>query len=143
MSLIEIMKTFKIENEPKIKSGFIIPENYFDHLTENIMQKITKEETKVISLFSTRISWIYAAAAVIVLGLIIPIYNDFNSNFTENDEVILENYIANKSDISDTDIASLLDEEDIQKMNVDMGLEEKSIENELLTNPNLEQYITN
>ena len=107
------------------------------------MQKITKEETKVISLFSTRISWIYAAAAVIVLGLIIPIYNDFNSNFTENDEVILENYIANKSDISDTDIASLLDEEDIQKMNVDLGLEEKSIENELLTNPNLEQYITN
>ena len=32
----------------------------------------------------------------------------------EIDEVILENYIANKSDISDTDLASLLDEEDIQ-----------------------------
>jgi hypothetical protein len=77
------------------------------------------------------------------LGLIIPIYNHFSNHSSEIDEVILENYITNKSDISDTDLASLLDEEDIQKMSIDLNIEDKIIENELTTNTNLEQHITN
>jgi hypothetical protein len=137
------MKTFKLENEPKIKSGFIIPESYFDHFSEKVMQQLPKEEPKVISLFLRRKSWIYAAAAIIGLGLIIPIYNNFDSHSSEINEVILENYIVNKSDISDTELASLLDEEDIQKMSIGLDLEDKSIENELSINTNLEQYITN
>ena len=137
------MKTFELEKEPKISSGFIIPESYFDHFSEKVMQQIPKEEPKVISLFLRRKSWMYVAAAIIGLGLIIPIYNDFGSRSPEIDEVTLENYIANKSDISDTDIASLLNEEDIQKMSIDLNIEDKIIENELTTNTNLEQYITN
>ena len=137
------MKTFKLENEPKIKSGFIIPESYFDHFSEKVMQQLPKEDPKVISLFLRRKSWIYAAAAIIGLGLIIPIYNNFDSHSSEINEVILENYIVNKSDISDTELASLLDEEDIQKMSIGLDLEDKSIENELSINTNLEQYITN
>ena len=138
-----IMKTFKLENEPKIKSGFIIPESYFDHFSEKVMQQVTKEEPKVISLFLRKKSWLFVAAAIIGLGLIIPIYNDFSNHSSEIDEIILENYIANKSDISDTDLANLLDEEDIQKMSIDLDIEDKSIENELSINSNLEQYIIN
>ena len=137
------MKTFKLENEPKIEPGFIIPENYFDNFSDNVMQQIPKDKPKVISLFLRRKSWMYVAAAIVGLGLFIPIYNDFSSHYTEIDEVILENYIANKSDISDTDIANLLDEEDIQKMSIDLNIEDKSIENELSTDTNLEQLITN
>ena len=137
------MKTFKLANEPKIKSGFIIPESYFDHFSEKVMQQLPKEEPKVISLFLRRKSWMYVAATFIGLGLIIPIYNDFSNHSSEIDEVILENYITNKSDISDTDLASLLDEEDIQKMSIDLNIEDKIIENELSTNTNLEQHITN
>ena len=107
------------------------------------MQQIPKDKPKVISLFLRRKSWMYVAAAIVGLGLFIPIYNDFSSHYTEIDEVILENYIANKSDISDTDIANLLDEEDIQKMSIDLNIEDKSIENELSTDTNLEQLITN
>jgi len=140
---MDIMKTFKLENEPKIKSGFIIPESYFDHFSEKVMQQLTKEEPKVISLFLRKKSWLFVAAAIIGLGLIIPIYNDFSNHSSEIDEIILENYIANKSDISDTDLANLLDEEDIQKMSIDLDIEDKSIENELSINSNLEQYITN
>ena len=140
---MDIMKTFKLANEPKIKSGFIIPESYFDHFSETVMQQLPNEDPKVISLFLRRKSWIYAAAALIGLGLIIPIYNGFGNHSSEIDEVILENYIANKSDISDTDLASLLDEEDIQKMSIDLSIEDKSIENELSANTNLEQYIIN
>lgn len=140
---MDIMKTFKLTNEPKIKSGFIIPESYFDHFSEKVMQQLPNEDPKVISLFLSRKSWIYAAAALIGLGLIIPIHNGFGNHSSEIDEVILENYIANKSDISDTDLASLLDEEDIQKMSIDLSIEDKSIENELSANTNLEQYIIN
>ena len=140
---MDIMKTFKLANEPKIKSGFIIPESYFDHFSEKVMQQLPNEDPKVISLFLSRKSWIYAAAALIGLGLIIPIHNGFGNHSSEIDEVILENYIANKSDISDTDLASLLDEEDIQKMSIDLSIEDKSIENELSANTNLEQYIIN
>jgi|LauGreSuBDMM15SN_2_FD.fasta_scaffold15223_1 hypothetical protein len=140
---MDIMKTFKLENEPKIKSGFIIPESYFDHFSEKVMQQLTKEEPKVISIFLRKKSWLFVAAAIIGLGLIIPIYNDFSNHSSEIDEIILENYIANKSDISDTDLANLLDEEDIQKMSIDLDIEDKSIENELSINSNLEQYITN
>jgi hypothetical protein len=140
---MDIMKTFKLENEPKIKSGFIIPESYFDHFSEKVMQQLTKEEPKVISLFLRKKSWLFVAAAIIGLGLIIPIYNDFSNHSSEIDEIILENYIANKSDISDTDLANLLDEEDIQKMSIDLDIEDKSIENELSINSNLEQYIIN
>ncbi len=140
---MDIMKTFKLENEPKIKSGFIIPESYFDHFSEKVMLQLTKEEPKVISLFLRKKSWLFVAAAIIGLGLIIPIYNDLSNHSSEIDEIILENYIANKSDISDTDLANLLDEEDIHKMSVDLDIEDKSIENELSINSNLEQYITN
>jgi hypothetical protein len=137
------MKTFKLENEPKIKSGFIIPESYLKHFSEKVMAQLLEEDPKVISLFLRRKSWIYIAATLIGLGLIIPIYNNFNSHSSEINEVILENYIVNKSDISETELASLLDGEDIQKMSIGLDIEDQLIENELSINTNLEQYITN
>jgi hypothetical protein len=137
------MKTFKLENEPKIKSGFIIPESYLEHFSEKVMAQLLEEDPKVISLFLRRKSWIYIAATLIGLGLIIPIYNNFNSHSSEINEVILENYIVNKSDISETELASLLDGEDIQKMSIGLDIEDQLIENELSINTNLEQYITN
>jgi hypothetical protein len=38
------MKTFKLENEPKIKSGFKAPENYFDDFSEKVLQQLNKKE---------------------------------------------------------------------------------------------------
>ena len=31
------MNEFKLDNEPKIKSGFITPNNYFDDFSEKVM----------------------------------------------------------------------------------------------------------
>ena len=85
----------------------------------------------------------YAAAAILIFGLSIPIYNQFNSPTSEIDDVTLENYIAYQSSISDTDLVNLLDEEDIQKMSIDLDIEDKTIENELTENKNLEYYLLN
>ncbi|NDP27871.1 MAG: hypothetical protein GZ087_10670 [Flavobacterium sp.] len=137
------MKTFKIENEPKIETGFTVPENYFEDFSAKMMQQFPAKESKVISLFARKKTWMYAAAAIVVLGLSVPVYNFFNSQSSEFDDTTLENYITYHSSVSDEDLVNLLDEEDIQKMSVDYNIEDKTIENELSTNKNLEQYLLN
>jgi len=137
------MKTFKLENDPKIESGFTTPENYFDTFSTRVMQQLSEEEPKVISLFSRRKTWIYAAVAVLVLALTIPVYNNFYSRSSDIDQATLENYIAYHSTVSDTDIVNLLDEKDIQKINIDLNIDDKMIENELSEDNNLEHYLVN
>ena len=137
------MKTFKIENEPKIESGFKTPEHYFDTFSERVMQKLQKEEPKTISIFSKRKTWFYAAASILIFGLSIPIYNQFNGCATEIDDATLENYLAYQSSVSDTDLVNLLDEDDIQKISIDLNIEDKILENELTENKNLEYYLLN
>lgn len=140
---MNIMKTFKLENEPKIESGFKTPENYFDTFSARVMQQLPEEEPKVISLFSRRKTWIYAAAAILVLALTIPVYNNFYGRPAEIDAATLENYIAYHSTVSDTDLVNLLDEKDIQKINIDLNIDDKVIENELSEDNNLEHYLLN
>lgn len=136
------MKTFKIENEPKVKSGFIVPENYFEDFSARVMKHLPENEPKVISIFSIKRTWIYAAAAVIVIAISIPFYYQLKQS-SKIDNATLENYITNNSTISDADLISLLDEKDIQEMSVNLNLEDKVIENELTTNSDLEHYLLN
>jgi flagellar basal body-associated protein FliL len=138
------MKTFKLDNEPKIESGFKTPDNYFDTFSARVMQQLPKEEPKTISLFSKRKSWIYAAAAVLVLAMAVPVvYTNFYKSSPEIDEATLENYISYNTSISDADLVNLLDEKDIQKIDIGMNIEDKTIENELSENQNLEHYLLN
>jgi hypothetical protein len=137
------MKTFKLENEPKIKTGFTTPENYFEDFSAKMMQQLPRKEPKIISLFARRKTWLYTAAAVMVLALTVPVYNYFYSNSPEIDDVTLENYIAYHSTVSDEDLVNLLDEKDIQQISIDFNIEDKTIENELSNNNNLEQYLLN
>jgi flagellar basal body-associated protein FliL len=138
------MKTFKLDNTPKIESGFKTPENYFDTFSARVMQQLPKEEPKTISLFSRKKPWIYAAAAVLVLGLTIPVvYNNFYNNAPEIDAATLENYISYNTSITDTDLVNLLNENDIQKIDIGMNIEDNTIENELSENKNLELYLLN
>ncbi|WP_269225157.1 hypothetical protein [Flavobacterium eburneipallidum] len=137
------MKTFKIENEPKVASGFKTPDHYFDTLSARVMQQLPKEEPQTISLFSRRKNWIYAAAAVLVTLLSIPIYNNYSRSSSEIDQTTLENYISYHSNVSDADLVNLLDEKDIQKINIDLNIDDKTLENELSIDSNLEHYILN
>jgi hypothetical protein len=137
------MKTFKLDTEPKVRSGFTTPENYFDNFSDNVMQQLPKNETKIVSIFAERKKWLYAAAAILIMALTIPMYVKSISHSSEIDDSTLENYITYHSTLSDTDLVNLLNEEDINKMNSDMNIEDIAIENELLGNKNLEQYLIN
>lgn len=137
------MKTFKLDNEPKISTGFRAPENYFEDFSAKMMQQLPENEPKLISIYARKKTWMYAAAAILVLTLSIPIYTNYFSNSSEIDAVTLENYITYHSTVSDTDLVNLLDEQDIQKMSIDLNIEDITIENELSQNKNLEQYLLN
>ncbi len=137
------MKTFKLENKPKIETGFTVPENYFEDFSARMMQQLPEKEVKVISIFARKKTWFYAAAAVLVMALSVPIYNNLSSNSSEIDAVTLENYITSQTSLSDTELVNLMDEKDIQKLNIDLKIEDKTIENELSGNTNIEQYLLN
>lgn len=140
------MNDFKLDNEPKIKSGFQIPENYFDTLSEKVMNQLPKEEPKVVSLWDRNKRWIYSAAAILVLSLTIPLANQFQSTSsevatTETNEI--ENYLAYHASLSDEEIIKLLDKEDIAEIEVTNSLDEEALKQALHEDSNTEYYITN
>ena len=137
------MKEFKLDNEPKITPGFTTPEGYFDAFSEKMMTQLPKETPKVISIYSYRKRWMFAAAAILVLALSVPIFNKLTTNTSELDQQTLEDYITYNSGISENDLVDLLEKEDIEKMNVDYNIQDQDVEDVLSQNSNIEQYITN
>ena len=135
------MKAFKLENEPKIESGFKTPDHYFDHLSAKILEQLPKNEPKVISIFQKRRMVIMMVAALLILALMIPIYTSISINSKELDETTLENYLAYQSNINQYDLISELETEDITKMQPVSTPEDKVIEDILTTNSDVEQLL--
>lgn len=135
------MNDFKLDKEPKINTGFKTPDGYFDDFSQKLMQQLPPKEPEVISIFAKRKTWLYAAAAVLVIALTIPIINQ--NQTPELDEATLENYLAGNAGISEMELVDLLQEEDINKIKLDQNMDDKAIEDILVSNPNLEEYLTN
>ncbi|KAF2517093.1 hypothetical protein [Flavobacterium foetidum] len=136
------MKTFKLENEPKIKSGFTTPEHYFNDFSAKILEEINQTQTKVIPLYKRKKVWTTFAAAAVVVSLMIPIVNHYRSASNDLDAATLENYISYQSNINQYDLIQKLDDKDIQKLNSNIALEEETLEDILSSNPNIEHLIT-
>lgn len=135
------MKAFKLENEPKIESGFKTPDHYFDHLSAKVLEQLPKNEPKVISIFQKRKTVIMMVAALLILALMIPIYTSISTNSKELDETTLENYLAYQSNLNQYDLISELETEDITKMQPVSTPEDKVIEDILTTNSDVEQLL--
>lgn len=136
------MKKFKLENEPKIKSGFIVPEQYFDDFSKKVLSQLPEKNTKVIPLFQKRKTVFLAAAAVLVVGLLLPIYNQFTTNSDEIDITTLENHLTYQSNLNSYDLISELDDEDLTKLGTTIGLKDETIEDILVINSDLEKLIS-
>jgi hypothetical protein len=135
------MKTFKLDKEPKIATGFKVPDSYFDDFQSKIDQRLQENETQTISLFAKRKTWFFTAAAVFIMALSIPSLNIMQSSSTDIDKDTLERYLSNQTNLSNDDIVELLNEEDIQKMKIDLKIEDQELEDILSTNCNIEEYI--
>lgn len=136
------MNAFKLDNEPKIESGFKTPEHYFENFSSKVMQQLPKKKPKVISLFPKRKFIIMMVAAVLVLALMIPVLNTFSTKTKELDESTLENYLTYQSNINQYDLMSVLETKDINKIKTVPVLEDGTIEDLLTTNSNVEDLLT-
>ncbi|MFY8008685.1 MAG: hypothetical protein ACOVNW_03265 [Flavobacterium sp.] len=136
------MKPFTLnDNEAKITTGFKTPEGYFEALESKLSAQLPANEPKVIAFYQRKTTWLYAAAAIVILFVSIPIYQNVYRSATEVDAVVLEDYIATHADISAEDLATILEKEDLDKIKLELNLGEEAIEDILLKNNDLEQYI--
>jgi hypothetical protein len=135
------MKNFNLGNEPKITSGFTTPDGYFDSFSEKVLAQVPKQEPKVISIFSSKKIWFFAAASILILMLSIPLFTKYSSQQEEIDSATLEYYIAYQSNISEEEIVNLLEQDDLDKMKLDFNIDDATIEDALKSNSNLEQYL--
>ena len=136
------MKSFNLENHPKIKPGFVMPENYFEQFSENLSATISAEEKPVISIFANNKKWFLAVAAVLVLAIMIPFLNKSDSGNNNLDSASLENYLAYQTTISPDELVSAMSSEDFEAIETDLNLDDVTIENMLAESNYLENYIT-
>jgi hypothetical protein len=138
------MKAFKLEDEPKIKSGFKTPEGYHNAFSSNFLQNLPKEEisdrVKVISIFRKRKTTLMAIAAVLVIAIMIPILYTSETKNNELDSVTIENYLAEESNLNQYELISEIEPENSISENT-KKIEEETLEDILVTNPNIENLL--
>ena len=138
------MKPFDLENKNEIKSGFKVPENYFEQFEAKMMAQIPVEkETKVVSLFYRKQVWISAIAAVFLIAIAIPVY--FNMASESNlDASTIENYLAQQQNVGITELSKHLTDDDIIALEKNLSLNESNpdaVEDYLSESENLDYYI--
>lgn len=138
------MKQFDLENNKEMKSGFKVPENYFEQFEAKMMEQISKEkETKVVSLFYRKQVWISSIAAVLLLAIAIPVY--FNMAKENNlDAGTIEVYLSQQQGIGITELSKHLTDEDIAELENNLSINEANsdaVEDYLSESENLDYYI--
>lgn len=140
------MKDFKLDNHPKIATGFKKPEGYFDTLYDRIeLPSESIIETKVITFASYRKKMLYAVAAVFVFAVSIPlITNALQSQKTTTlSNESIEDYLSYSPTVSAHEMAELLSYEDIQSLEVNLNIDNKEIESLLTDSHYIEDYLIN
>ncbi|KFF14932.1 hypothetical protein [Flavobacterium hydatis] len=135
------MKAFKLDNEPKIETGFKTPENYFENFSANLLEKLPQNEPKTISLFARNRKTFMAVAAVLVIALTVPIIYKYTTKSKELDEATLETYLSYQSNLNQYDLIHELDTNDINNLDKNIALGDDAIEDVLAANPNIEHLI--
>jgi hypothetical protein len=137
------MKPFKLNEQLPVSRGFAPDEQYFRSMQEQVWDKLDDngENPKVIPLY--RRLWIPAAAAVLLVFMMLTFTWGEKPDEEMKDNAAIENYLTSGMLLSQYDIASQLTEADIDMLEADLALDDLSIENALLQNPNIEQYLLN
>lgn len=133
------MKNFDLDNNYKITSGFITPENYFEQFEAKIMHQISAQESavkeaKVVSLFHRKQVWMTSIAALFLLSIALPVYFDSVNESSLHPDTI-ELYLAQQS-VGTTELTKHLTNDDILELETSLGVsssESEEIENYLKT----------
>lgn len=132
------MENFNLDEYSKPKEEFRIPDGYFDTLPDAVFSRLGRPEVKVVRMRNSR-TWLYAAAAVLAMGLVLPTVLDFTDSGPDNASI--ENYLSTESGLTQYDLAELLTEDDISRIDSELNVDDSAIEAVLSENANLENYI--
>jgi len=129
-----VFDSIRAEALPK-NTGFKVPSGYFEQLDTVLVERVIvkEKETKVISIFSRyRLGYVAAIAACAIL--LFSIFNDKQAETISNlDVALIESYIEEGSlDMDTYDVLALFDNE---------GIENLSLDNNLIDQDNLEDYL--
>jgi hypothetical protein len=136
------MKKFNLENIPKTTSGFIVPDNYFEDFSKKVLSQLPEEPNRVIPLYKQKSKLLMSVAAILVIGLFIPVYNQLSRPSEELDLTTLENHLSYQTNINQYDLISELDEDDLNKMGATIQLKDEIIEEHLSSNSDLERLLS-
>ena len=136
------MKKFNLENAQKTTSGFIVPDNYFEDFSKKVLSQLPEEPNRVIPLYKQKSKLLMAVAAILVIGLFIPIFNQLSKPAEELDLTTLENHLSYQTNINQYDLISELDEDDLNKMGATIQLKDEIIEEHLSSNSDLESLLS-
>lgn len=136
------MKSFNPENGRKMETGFRTPDNYFEGFEDRLMDVMGARKAKVVPLATRYRNAFYAAAAIIIIALAIPIVNRIKQPSAQIDDAALEHYLAYESGISQFDLLTALDQSDIETIEEQSALpvSDEAIE-EMLSEHNIEHLI--
>jgi uncharacterized membrane protein affecting hemolysin expression len=125
------MKDFKIHEEDKMKTGFRVPDGYFDVFTERMMAQVAEQpEPKVIPLYRRMPVWFSAAAAFILLLGAGWFFN--NQKTAQPDAATIESYLVYNSNVSTYELTQQLNEQDIKQLEASLTLNDAAVEDYLL-----------
>lgn len=123
------MKDFNL-NDEKIKSGFKVPEGYFEQFeTKMLSQLVVENEPKVISLWQNKRVWMTSIAAVLLISIALPVYfsmNDTTTNVVEDETI--ETYLAMQPTLTNYEIATELTNEDFASLEESLALNDDAVE---------------
>lgn len=133
------MKQSNLEDR-KNKEVFKIPEQYFENFESRLMQRINEEPSQSKTRKLNPI-YIYFAAASLVIGLCIPyLFNSSSTSAISNED--LESYLEYNITYSvKSDILNELNEEDLSDLEKDFKLNDKDLNEYLLSQTDVEYYL--
>lgn len=118
-----------LDNIDRNKNPFNVPENYFETLSDRIMDRLTQEnklEVKKVSLWKKSMPWFSAAAAVLILVLALGL---MNSDAATDDSVKYAANLEGRTEIwsdadnyTDEDYYIFLEDESVGYMYADIVL---------------------
>ncbi|WP_333695859.1 hypothetical protein [Flavobacterium sp.] len=135
------MKPVKLNTEPKIKTGFTVPEGYFESFSEELMNQIKETDSKVIPLKSKLLIRLSVAASVALflgLGTYFYVLTKSESDYSEQ----IEMYLTSNTQLTTHDIVSFMEYSDVSSLEAKHNLQPDEIEGFLLDNYEIDEIIT-
>jgi len=136
----------KLKNSNPIQetknSGFKVPEHYFETFDHRLAKAMDSEkEAKVIPLLSwKKLAYVSGLAASIIL--MVGLFNNNNNipNFGDIETTLIENYIV-EEEFTNEDIGSLLTNDLTLNNFMDSHLIDSNLEDYILNNASVEDYL--